>query len=66
MAKVRVPQADGEITLSRVGEEPKTYRVTDHEVTVAAADLDNFLVHVDGAREVGAKPVSTSTTTKEK
>lgn len=52
MAKVRVPQKDGEITFSRQGDEPRTYRVTDGEVTVAQADLDRFLRAIPGAEVV--------------
>lgn len=49
MPKVKVAQKDGEIVVSpRVGE-PKTYPVTDGQVTVAKEDLDHFLLHVDGA-----------------
>ena len=54
MAKVRVPKSNApEITFSRSGEEPKSYRVSDDgEVTVAAADLDKFLRAIPGAEVV--------------
>ena len=55
--KVRVPQADGEITIARAGEDDRRFRVTDHEVNVAGDDLELFLVHVDGSKEA-AKPAA--------
>ncbi len=58
--KVRVPASAGdEITISVAGDEPKTYKVTDGEATVAAADLPTFLGAVEGSREV-AKPAASS------
>ena len=52
MPRVRVPQKDGEITISRSGEEPVTRHVTDHEVQVAQADLEQFLRVIPGAEVV--------------
>lgn len=62
--KVRVPQADGEITITpNAGDEPRRYRITDHEATVATDDLETFLVHVDGSTET-AKPAASATKEK--
>lgn len=57
MPKVRVPKSAGtDITITRRGES-RSYKVSDDgTVTVAAADLDNFLAVVDGSTE--AKPAS--------
>lgn len=62
MPKVSVPQKEGEIVIARAGDDPKTYRVTDGTVTVAAADLDHFLAHVEGSKPEGGQ---SSTTKKE-
>lgn len=59
MAKVSVPQRDGEIVIARAGDEPKTYKVTDGTVTVAADDLEHFLAHVDGSKPEGGQSSST-------
>lgn len=58
MARVKVPQSEGEIVLSTGGEEPLRYRVTDGHITVRADDLPLVLANVDGATE--AKPASSS------
>ena len=59
MPKVRVPKSAGDqITITRGGVEPQSYKVgEDGTVTVAAADLTHFLAVVDGSTE--AKPAST-------
>lgn len=51
MAKATVPQKDGEILITRGGEVTR-YKVTDHEVTVKEADLDEFLDLVPESKEV--------------
>lgn len=51
--KVRVPQADGEIRISRDGDDPAVYKVSDHVTTVKADDLDHFLAHVEGSKTDG-------------
>lgn len=58
MPKVRVPAAAGsEITITRGGDEPRTYKVDDDRlVTVHADDLTHFLAVIDGSAE--AKPAS--------
>lgn len=62
MARVKVPQNEGEIVLSTGDEDSALrYSVTDGHITVKADDLPLVLAHVDGATE--AKPAST---TKEK
>lgn len=61
MTRVAVPQDDGEITVSRNGDEPVTYKVKDGTVTVTD-DVAAFLNAVEGSR-LEAKPVSA---TKEK
>ena len=55
MARVRVPQADGEIVISGP-DGSRTYRVHDHEVTVNADHLDHFLRHVAGSKVSEASP----------
>ncbi len=59
MATLRVPQRDGEITISQRGE-AKTYHVKDHEVHVNSAELERFLQNVKGSKEVSAKPAKTA------
>jgi hypothetical protein len=59
MAKVRVPQSDGEITITRGGES-KTYRVTDGTITVAADDLEAVLLHVEGSKPTSGSPAATT------
>lgn len=56
MPKVRVPKSAGtEITITRGGSEPQTYKVgEDGTVTVNDADLHHFLAVMDGSTE--AKP----------
>lgn len=49
MAKIRVEQKDGSITLAYQGNEPKTYNVTDHLVTVPAGEVAVFLDSVAGS-----------------
>ena len=58
MPKVRVPKSHGEqITLTRGGSEPQTYKVADDgTVSVKDDDLIHFLAVVDGSTE--AKPAS--------
>lgn len=56
MARVTVPQNDGEIVISTGDKEPLRYRVTDGHITVKADDLPLVLANVDGATE--AKPAS--------
>ncbi len=58
MAQVKVPQKDGEILIT-VGSEVTRYTVHDHEVTVKAADLDQFLALVSGSKEARRSPAST-------
>lgn len=59
MPKVSVPESVGDEIVITTGEEnPKTYRVTDGHITVAAEDMPFVLAHVDGATE--AKPASSS------
>ena len=43
MAKIRVPEASGELVLTYQGNDPKTYKITDHLVTVANEDVAIFL-----------------------
>lgn len=65
MARVRVPQADGEITVTR-GNDRHTYRVSDHEVTVATDRLEHFLRSVAGSKQVSeASPRTKPDTGKE-
>ncbi len=53
MPKVKVAQKDGEIVVTPGGNrDPKTYPVTDGQVTVGKEDVDFFLLHVDGAQVV--------------
>ena len=63
MAKVSVPKSAGdEIQISRNGDEPKTYRVTDGHITVASDDLEHVLNVVEGSKQAGG----TTTATKER
>jgi len=57
---VKVEQKDGEITVRKDGHPPKTWKVEDHLVHVASADLQHFLRAVEGSREVdkSAKPAA--------
>lgn len=64
MPKVHVPQPDGEVVVARNGEEAKTYRVTDHQVTVKEEDLQHFLGVVEGSKPDGGS--SAASTPKEK
>lgn len=57
---VRVPQKEGEIRIAVAGDEPRTYKVSDHTVTVNNADLDHFLVTIEGSKVDGAKSTTTS------
>jgi hypothetical protein len=50
VASIRVPQTDGEITIATGGDPGKTYKVKDHVVTVAKADVPLFLSVIDGSR----------------
>ena len=50
MAKIRVEQADGQIVVAHQGDDPVSYAVTDHTVTVAAADVAAFLGAVAGSK----------------
>jgi hypothetical protein len=52
MAKVHVPQSGGDITIAFAGDEPTTYAVTDHEVTVPDGDVARFVAQIDGAKPV--------------
>jgi hypothetical protein len=61
--KVNVPQKDGEVTISVAGDEPRTYRVTDGQVTVAEKDVERFLAVIDGSKVAGGS--STGATKKE-
>jgi len=47
--KVTVPQKDGEIAISRNGDDPTVYKVNDGTVSVKDTDLPTFLAVVDGA-----------------
>lgn len=58
MTKLRVPQAKGEITIAVGGQEPTTYKVTNHEVTVEEPDVDRFLSQVDGSELTGGSPAA--------
>lgn len=53
MAKVSVRQKDGDITLSVGGDEPRTYKVSEGQVTVAEKDVERFLAVVDGSKVAG-------------
>lgn len=49
MAKVKVPQTDGEIVVRYDGRDPVKYTVSGGNVNVDDADLPRFLAAVDGA-----------------
>ncbi len=53
MPKVNVPQRDGDISISVAGDEPRTYKVNDGQVTVAEKDVERFLAVVDGSKVAG-------------
>jgi len=56
MAKVRVPQADGQISIATDGNEPTTWTVTDHVVTAKnQTEADLIVGAVDGATVETAK-----------
>jgi hypothetical protein len=60
MARVHVPQHGGEIAISRDGDEPTVFKVSDDGfTTVAEADLPTFLAFVEGSKPE-AKPASPS------
>lgn len=46
---VKVPQADGEITLRHNAEDPVTYKVTGNETSVPEEKVSLFLRVVEGA-----------------
>jgi hypothetical protein len=49
--KVRVPQADGELTINGPRmDEPRTWRVDDHLVTARNDDELALLLNIEGAR----------------
>ncbi len=50
---VTVPQKDGEIVMRRGGEEPRTYKVTDHTVAVEQVDVEWFCSNIDGSKPAG-------------
>lgn len=56
MAKVRVPQAEGEIRISFGGGDPAAYPVKGGLVDVPDPDVDRFLLHVDGSAVETSKP----------
>lgn len=58
---VRVPQSDGEISISVAGDEPTTYKVTDGQVSVANEEVDRFLAVVDGSKVVGGSTTAAKT-----
>lgn len=64
MPKVRVKE-EGEIVITRNGDEPTTYKVTDGFVTVSAANLDNFLAVVEGSKVEGPSQGGTPAKLKE-
>jgi hypothetical protein len=61
--KVNVPQKDGSISISTAGDEPRTYHVSEGQVTVAEKDVERFLAVVDGSKVAGGS--TTSATKKE-
>lgn len=54
--EIKVDQRDGEISIALAGGDPKTYKVTDGEVTVEEADVERFLAVIDGSSLVGGSP----------
>lgn len=54
--KVKVPQKDGEISVSIGGNEPTRYRVTDGEVSVKEEDVDRFVAAIVGSERVAGNP----------
>lgn len=63
MPKVNVPQKEGDITISVGGDDPRTYRVSEGQVTVAEKDVERFLAAVDGSKVAGGS--TTAATKKE-
>jgi hypothetical protein len=61
--KVSVQQKDGSITIAVAGDEPRSYNVSDGQVTVAEKDVERFLAVVDGSKVAGGS--SASATKKE-
>lgn len=61
MAKVRVPQESGTITITPGGEAPRTWNVKAHMVEVEDADVAFFVVNVTGAERVVPKPGAAET-----
>lgn len=61
MPKVNVPQKDGDISISVAGDEPRTYRVTDGQVTVAEKDVERFLAVIDGSKVAGGSTTAAKT-----
>lgn len=60
MARVHVPQRGGEIAVARNADKPTVFKVGDDgTVTVPDADLETFLVTIEGST-VETKPVSPS------
>ncbi len=55
MPTVNVPQESGEIRISRAGDEPEVYKVTNGHVTLKADEVEAFLAVVDGAEEASPK-----------
>lgn len=50
MGKIKVQQTEGEIVVAYGGPDTaRTYKVTDAQVTVAAADVPAFLAAVEGS-----------------
>lgn len=56
MARVTVPQKDGEIRLAIDGNDAKVYAVANGVVNVDDADVARFLQAVEGSTAEGAKP----------
>ena len=50
---VKVPQSDGEVSISIGGDEPKVYKVTDGAVSVPEENVARFLAAVDGSKVAG-------------
>lgn len=54
MAKVKVPQADGEILVSVAGDPPRLYKVAAGHTEVEDEELEFFLAHVEGSQMAGS------------
>lgn len=52
MAKLKVEQDSGKITLTRAGETSKTYTVTGGQITVATEDVRSVLAAIPGSELV--------------